>query len=165
MAELKLKRKSLPSSPDDPFADFREIALLEVEQQFNYRHSLGKTSKFFLGLKEGRLLATKCAACSSVYMPPRAVCPKDLEVTEWLELSGKGTLESWTLCPYTPSYAETATPYILAYVRLEGTSSLFLHQLRNVESNKLKHGLGIKTVFSMSAAHHPLEYFWFEADI
>lgn len=161
----KLEQKTLPSFPNDPFEDFREIALLEIQQQFNYRHSFGKTSKFFFGLKEGKLLATKCAACGSAYMPPRAVCPKDLEVTKWLELSGKGTLESWTLCPYPVTYAETEVPYILAYVRLEGTSSLFLHQLRRVEPNKLKHRLEVEAVFSQSAVRHPLEYFWFEASV
>ena len=159
---LNLERKTLSSPPDDPFADFREIALLEVQQQFNYRHSLGKTSKFFLGLAEGKLFATKCEICGSIYMPPRAVCPKDLEVTKWLELSGKGTLESWTLCPYPIAYAETETPFILAYVRLEGTDSLFLHQFRNVAISTLHYGLQVQIVFGQQAAGHPLNYVWFE---
>jgi len=162
MAEFKLERKTLPPTEDDAFQDFREIALLEFHHQFDYRHSLGKTSKFFLALEEGKLLATKCEACGSVYMPPRAVCPKDLNVTEWLELSGKGTLESWTLCPYPPSYAQTETPYILAYVRLEGTSSLFLHQLRKVSVDDLRYGLKVKVAFAQSAVRHPLDYIWFE---
>ena len=165
MAEFRLAKKNLPSSPDDPFADFREIALLELKHEFHYRHSLGKASKFFLGLEEGKLLATQCTACGFIYMPPRAVCPEDLEATKWLELSGKGTLESWTLCTYPVSYAETEVPCILAYVRLEGTSSLFLHQLRRAEPDKLENGLGVKAVFSQSAVRHPLEYFWFEVSI
>ena len=159
---LKLEQTTIPSSENDPFQDFREIALLEVKHQFDYRHSLGKSSKFFLGLKEGKLLATICDVCGAVYMPPRAVCPKDLSVTRWLELSGLGQLESWTLCPYPVSYARTETPYILAYVRLEGTESLFLHQLRGVKEADLQHGLNVKTVFSQHAENHPLEYIWFE---
>lgn len=160
MAELKCQ--TVPSPKDDAFKEFREIALLEVQHQFNYRHSLGKTSKFFRGLEEGKLLATKCKFCGSVYMPPRAVCPKDLNVTEWLELSGGSTLESWTLCPYLPAYAETETPYILAYVRLEGTNSLFLHQLRGADVDTLRYGLSVKVVFGQDAVKHPLERFWFE---
>ncbi len=162
MAELKLERKVLANDDGDTFRHFREIALLEVEHQFTYRHSLGKVSKFFLGLEEGKLFATKCATCGTVFMPPRAVCSKDLKATEWLELLGSGSLESWTVCPYPPSYAETEKPYVLAYVRLDGTSSLFLHQLRQVQGKDLRNGLRVKTVFSKEAKRHPLEYFWFE---
>lgn len=162
MAELKLERQTLASIPNDGFHDFREVALLEVKQQFNYRHSLGKTSKFFLGLQEGKVFATRCEACGSMYMPPRAVCSTDLQVTKWLELSGEGVLESWTLCLYPVSYAKTEKPFVLAYVRLEGTTSLLLHQLRNADIESLHYGLKVKMVFGTEATHHPLELCWFE---
>lgn len=158
----ELESRTLNRQPDDAFKNFREIALLTITHQFSYRHSLGKTSKFFLELKNGKLFATKCPVCSAVYMPPRAVCPQDLQVTEWLELSGKGTLASWTVCPYPPSYVATETPYILAYIRLEGTESLFLHQLRKVAPEQLYHGLELKAVFGTVATKHPLDYIWFE---
>ena len=159
--ESKLGQQSL-SFEQDSFEDFRDIELLDIKHEFQYRHSLGKVSKFFLALEEGKLLATKCERCQTVWTPPRAVCPNDLTVTHWLELSGKGTLESWTLCPKAPSYAKTDEPYILAYVRLEGASTLFLHQLRNCNTNALAYGLEVKTVFGPSAVKHPLELFWFE---
>jgi len=152
----------MPSTDGDSFADFREIALLEIQQSFNYRHSFGKTSKFFLALAEKKLLATQCPKCSAVYMPPRAICRHDLTSTSWLELSAKGHLESWTLCPHSVSYAQTETPYILAYIKLEGTQSLFLHQLRNINSEELKFGLELKAVFADSMTNHPLDQFWFE---
>lgn len=146
----------------DPYAAFREVALLELEQRFHYRHSFGKTSRFFLGLEEGKLLATRCPSCSSVWLPPRAVCPEDLAVTAWVELSGLGTLASWTVCPHAPVYAGTESPYILAYVALDGARSLFMHQLRNVEPETLRHGQGVQAVFSQGPAGHPLHRFWFE---
>ncbi len=152
----------MPVFKADSFADFRDIALLEYQQEFSYRHSFGKTSKFFLALADKQLLATQCPVCSSIFMPPRAVCPKDLNPTKWLELSGSGTLESWTLCPFPVSYAKTESPYILAYIRLEGTQSLFLHQLRNINSADLSFGLNIKVVFGESMQKHPLDQFWFE---
>ena len=152
----------MPSEREDAFADFKEIALLETQQSFTYRHSFGKTSKFFLALAEKKLLATQCPKCSAVYMPPRAICRQDLTSTTWLELSGKGRLESWTLCPNAVSYAQTETPYILAYVKLEGTQSLFLHQLRNISLEELNFGLELKAVFAPTMTNHPLDQFWFE---
>ena len=160
MTDSRLESRTLTTLADDPFKAFRDIALLEVHQQFTYRHSLGKVSKFFLELEKGRLFASRCAACGSVYMPPRAVCPKDLSVTEWLELSGRGTLKSWTLCSRAPGYARTGEPYLLAYVKLEGTDSLFLHQLK-ASADSLSYDLDVKTVFG-HAAQHPLECMWFE---
>lgn len=158
---MHLQRRTLASSADDPFKDFREIALLEISQQFNYRHSFGKVSRFFFELANGKLFATRCKACGRVYMPPRAVCPDDLKVTEWLELSGHGRLVSWTLCQRAPAYAKTTAPYLLAYVRLDGTESLFLNQLKNVSVNEIEHQLEVKTVFAEHAGH-PLERMWFE---
>ncbi|UCC74427.1 MAG: Zn-ribbon domain-containing OB-fold protein [Gemmatimonadota bacterium] len=147
---------------EDPFADFREVLLLGLEHRFRYRHSLGKSSRFFLALEEGVLLATRCERCGRVWLPPRPVCPNDLQVTRWTELSGKGTLESWTLCPRAPHYARTGEPYLLAYVALEGVSTLFLHQLRGVGPDALQHGMELHAVFGNEPVDHPLERFWFE---
>jgi uncharacterized OB-fold protein len=146
----------------DPFEDFREVMLVELRHQFSYQHSLGKSSKFFLGLARAELWATRCERCEAVFMPPRAVCAHDLSVTYWQQLSGNGVLESWTLCPYPPAYAVTESPYILAYVRLDGTDSLFLHQLRQVKEEDLYHGLAVSAVFADTAHKHPLDMMWFE---
>ena len=161
-AEREARRVASPLPGDDPFADFREIMLLEVEHAFRYRHSLGKVSRFFLGLEQGKLLATRCKDCGKVWLPPRAICPEDLSVTEWVELPGGGVLESWTICPVVPRYLETDAPYVLAYVRFDGASTSFLHQLRGANIDTLRYGLPVKAVFSPRAERHPLEQIWFE---
>ena len=54
----------------DPFADFRRVMLLEPEQRFRYRHSLGKTSPLLPGPRGGcpaRL--PRCAAAGSGSRP------------------------------------------------------------------------------------------------
>ena len=164
MSEKVASDSLKPSKVEARVATDSDVVLLDVQHQFQYRHSLGKVSKFFDALEEKKLLATKCESCGGVYMPARAHCPTDLNPTTWFELSGKGTLESWSLCPYPPNYATTDKPYILAYVRLEGTDSLFLHQLRFADVDSLKHGMPTKTVFGDFATKHPLELFWFELD-
>ena len=148
----------------DPFEEFREVTLLGVEQSFKYRHSLGKNSKFFLALEEGKLLATKCEKCAKVWIPPRPICPEDLSVTTWVELSGRGTLESWTVCPKAPAYAKAEEPYTLAYVRFDGASTLFLQQLRNPRNVELHYGLRVQAVFAEDSVDHPLQLFWLEPE-
>lgn len=156
------KRSKVETRIDTATDTNSDVVLLDVQHQFQYRHSLGKVSKFFDALEEKKLLATRCEGCGGVYMPPRTLCPKDLKPTSWIELSGEGTLESWTLCPYPPNYVKTDNPYVLAYVRLDGTNSSFLHQLRFADADNLEYGMKIKTVFGDFATKHPLELFWFE---
>lgn len=147
---------------EDPFADFREVELLRLEQSFRYRHSLGKVSRFFLALEEEKLLATRCPDCGRVWLPPRPLCAEDLTVTSWTELSGRGRVVSWTLCPRAPRYARTGEPYLLAYLELEGASTLFLQRLREVTPEEMYYGLSVRVVFAAEPVEHPLELFWFE---
>jgi uncharacterized OB-fold protein len=146
---------------DDPFAAFREVLRLERSLTVTTRHSLGKTSRFFVALAAGQLLASRCPRCGSVWLPPRAVCPTDLSVTTWTELSGAGTLVSWTSPAAQPSSAQPAPP-LLAYLALDGASTLFLHRLRTADPGALHHGLPVGIVYATEPVDHPLELCWFE---
>jgi uncharacterized OB-fold protein len=43
-------------------------------------------------------MAARCTACGSLYLPPRALCPHCYGTDmEWVELSGEGRLEGYTL--------------------------------------------------------------------
>jgi len=74
----------------------------------------GLTSKFWEGLKNRKLLASKCNDCGERFFPPRGLCPKCLsENIGWVELSGKGRLHSWTEVHYL-----TPKPYMLGVIDL-----------------------------------------------
>jgi hypothetical protein len=88
----KLAEQTVPDPlgrDPDPWADFRDIEIIELNWRQTYRHSLGKYSRFFLELEKGRFLATACPECEKVWAPPRPVCPDDLTITQWKELSGR----------------------------------------------------------------------------
>jgi uncharacterized OB-fold protein len=144
---------------DDPYADFREVVRVDQTLAVTTRHSLGKTSRFFVGLAEQRLLASRCPSCHRVWLPPRVHCPHDLAVTTWTELSGRGTLVSWTA----PSGAPTDPPFWLAYLALDGADTLFLHRLVAPEG-ALRYGLPVRVAFGEGPVEHPLELCWFEPD-
>lgn len=48
-------------------------------------------------LNEGKLMGSKCNACETLYVPPRALCPgcRDSEMA-WTETSGEGRLAAFT---------------------------------------------------------------------
>lgn len=151
----------------DPWAAFREIEIIDLAWSQQYRHSLGKYSRFFLALEEQRFLATACAACGKVWSPPRPVCPDCLQITAWRELSGRGTLVSWSVLHYAPKMlaASLETPYVLGYVRLDGADTCFAHLLRGVgDGQDLQHGMRVRVVYPPGPVDHPIMLMAFEVD-
>ncbi|MEM7797709.1 MAG: Zn-ribbon domain-containing OB-fold protein [Chloroflexota bacterium] len=152
--------------PVDPWADFREIEIIGLEWTQSYKHSLGKYSKFFLALEEGKFLATTCPPCNNkTFVPPRPACPDCLLPARWVELSGRGQLISWSVLHYAPKMLadKLQTPYVLAYVKLDGADTLFAHLLTN--TTELRYGMPVKVVYSREdEVDHPIMLFSFEPD-
>lgn len=148
----------------DPWADFREIEVLGLEWVHQYQHSLGKYSRFFLELENRRFLATRCPTCQKVWTPPRPVCPHELTITEWVELSGRGQVVSFAVLHHAPSMlAFLPTPYVLAYVKLEGADTLFAHLLQNDgDISQVQHGLPVQVVYREGPVEHPILLMAFE---
>ena len=144
---------------DDIWADFRDVQRITLEFTQQYKYSLGKVSRFFNALEQGRFLATRCAQCGKVYAPPRPLCPDCLAVTEWVELSGEGELKTWSTLHFSPgSNADVnalATPYALAYVLLDGADTLFPHILRAAPAD-LRIGIRVRVAYSEAPVSHPI---------
>lgn len=168
MADVTNKLKSLVvedplGRKPDPWADFRHVEVIELNWHQTYRHSLGKYSRFFLELENERFLATRCPECETVWSPPRPVCPRELAVTEWIELSGRGRLAGYSILHYAPSMApDLETPYVLAYVEMEGADTLFAHLLRNVEQDRIAIGMPVHVVYDAGPVSHPILLMAFE---
>lgn len=63
------------------------------------------------------LLASLCTRCSRYFFPQRAYCGACAErTTETVELSGRGTLASFTRVHRKPEYSLIDPPYLLAEV-------------------------------------------------
>jgi uncharacterized OB-fold protein len=79
-----------------------------------------KVSEFAVHLKEGRLMASVCRNCGNRTFPPRADCPDCLaEDFEYVELSGHGTVYTFTTITAAPTGFEDVAPYTVAVVDLE----------------------------------------------
>jgi len=143
----------------DLWADFRVVERLNLAFTQTYVHSLGKYSRFFVELENGRFMATRCLNCQRVYAPPRPLCPDCLKITEWVELLGIGTVETFSVLHFSPgSNADVealTTPYVLAYVLLDGASTLFPHLL--VASPESVHiGMRVRVDYSSGPVFHPI---------
>lgn len=86
------------------------------------------TSFFWEGARKERLLIQRCDRCGYYQHWPRACCKRCLSFElSPAEVSGRGTLYSYTVCvhPFDP-WLESRLPYVLAVVELEEQPNLKL---------------------------------------
>lgn len=106
---------------------------------FLYPKISTSTEKFWKGLKERKLLAQKCKKCGERFFPPRARCPECLsDKLDWVELSGKGELYSWSEV-YMPPLA-FGDSFILGIIDLEEKVGRIITRIE-VEPEKLVIGM------------------------
>lgn len=152
---------------DDVWAQFRQVERITLELTQSYKYSLGKYSRFFIELENRRFMATRCPDCNKVYAPPRPLCPNCLAVTDWVELSGAGELKTWSVLHFSPGSNDDVraleTPYILAYVLLDGADTLFPH-LFKAPLDGVRSGMRVRVAFSDGPVQHPIHLMYFVAD-
>ncbi len=123
-------------------------AILEVPDkiEMNYRYSYGGLSRFFSEIKKNRrLFGARCARCRKVYMPPRASCSVCDEPTQWVPLAGSGSIVAATTVYYATSRFFDQTPFVCAYIKLDGADTALLQNVRS--DVPLPAGSRVKAVF------------------
>jgi uncharacterized OB-fold protein len=104
-----------------------------------------KVADFVNYLEEGEIAATKCKACGKLYFPPRANCIDCLSSdVEWIPLSGKGKLITYTTANFAPAGFEA--PYTLALAELEEGVRVFTRISKDVKQDEIELGMNVKLV-------------------
>jgi uncharacterized OB-fold protein len=81
---------------------------------------ISKNLKFYEGLKEGKVYATRCKDCGRIYFPPNVDCPECLsQSVEWVELSSEAEIETFTHVVVRPTTFQQNKPYTVAIGRLK----------------------------------------------
>ncbi len=79
-----------------------------------------KVDGFAQHLRDGRLMASRCKDCGAVSFPPRADCEACMSGDfEFMEVSGKGRLHTFTRIVAAPTGFEDVAPYVVGVVDLE----------------------------------------------
>ncbi|MEE9600783.1 MAG: Zn-ribbon domain-containing OB-fold protein [Thermoplasmata archaeon] len=96
------------------------------------------------------LVGTRCGNCGDIDFPPRSVCPKcgrkSLGKMERLQLSGHGTVVSYTVVHDAPSGFEAIRPYSLAIIELEEGARL-TSQVIDCDPAEIGIGMPVEAVF------------------
>ena len=109
----------------------KEPALvIEWPRKLIHYHTYGQLSKFFEGLKEGKLFATRCSNPNCLekrlWLPPRTDCPDCCQPMEWMELPQPviGEIYTFTKVEYAGTGIELSTPYWQIDVKLPGLATI-----------------------------------------
>jgi len=116
---------------------------------------IGKIVKFWEGLKEGKVYATKCKKCGKLYFPPAADCPECLTSDmEWVQLSDEAEIETFTYVVIRPTSFSQSKPYTVAIGRLkEGVR--VLAWLTGFKLSETKVGLKVKLAAKITPEGNP----------
>ncbi len=101
----------------------------------------------------GRLVIKRCAACGQAHHYPRVLCPFcSSDRTEWQNVSGRGTIYSFSVMRRVP------VPYALAYVTLEEGVTMMTN-IVDCDLDAIRIGQAVKVVFKPTDGGPPVPMF------
>ena len=91
-------------------------------------------ARFLAGLREGKVLGTRCPQCRRVLVPARSFCPRCfVDTSEWVQVSERGRLRTYTIINYRFEGQPKKPPYIIGIIDLEGADVGFVHFIGEVD--------------------------------
>jgi uncharacterized OB-fold protein len=119
---------------DDRFKKFGTVSFTAIS----------KTNDFIRYLEEGKVMGTRCKGCGGVYFPPRSDCSACLDSdVEWFEVTGNGTLLSFSELQYGPVGFEDDLPYTIALLDY-GDYKVFGRISQEISYEDLRVGMELK---------------------
>jgi len=113
---------------------------VEYDLHLHYRWAVGDVAKrFFEGLKQRKILGTKCPKCKRVLVPARTFCPRCfVKTSDWLEVGQRGNLRTFTIINFRYPNQVREPPYIVGIIELEGADTGFVHYIGGVDLTDLE---------------------------
>lgn len=104
-----------------------------------YDYSLGEVAgKFMEGLKQGKILATRCSKSGLTYLPPRSYCERSFEPCDgWVEAGLEGVIEASTIV-VRGFQGKRSPPVAIAFVKLDGIDSAIGNYVDELDLTDLK---------------------------
>jgi uncharacterized OB-fold protein len=103
--------------------------------------------QFYKFLSEGKLMAGKCQTCGKIHLPPRPLCDNCLgQQFQWLPLSDKGKLLTYTVIHIAPQQFQQLAPYAVGIVEFEGNLKI-PGMIQGVTQEQLQIGMALTLDF------------------
>ncbi len=108
--------------------------------------AITKINDFIDYLEQGKVMASRCKDCGTVFFPPRADCYKCLDSNmDWIEVSGTGRLVTYSKLEYAPIGFGDDLPYAIAVLDY-GDYKVFGRIAGSVPEEEIRIGMEMTTV-------------------
>ena len=116
----------------NPAEPARHVLTERVTLQYDY--AFGEVVGTFMdGLKNRKILATRCSKSAMVYLPPRAFCERSFEKCDsWVEAGQEGVIEASTIV-VRGFEGSRPPPIAVAFVRLDGVDSAIVNYVEGLD--------------------------------
>ena len=145
--EVKIKRRK-------KMEELKNVVVEKIPIAASFSWSVGKyMDRYIKELKNKKLFGVKCSKCGYVYLPPRMICGSCFtKIEEWVEVSDKGTVESFTIGQVeldreVGGLKELEEPEIIGLTKHDETDSCVVHRLGEVKPEDVKIGMRVQAVW------------------
>jgi uncharacterized OB-fold protein len=113
---------------------------------------------FWEAAARDRLVLPHCPACGTFIWYPRSFCPDcHAPEIEWTDVSGHGTVYSFTVCQRGPGPWAERVPYVIAYVELDEGPRV-LTNIVGASPERVRIGDRVTAVFEPAGATKVLRF-------
>jgi uncharacterized protein len=103
--------------------------------------------QFYKFLQQCKLMAGKCLKCGKIHLPPRPLCDNCYSTEfQWVEISGKGKLLTYSIIHVAPPQFQSLTPYTVGILELESGLKI-PGMIQNLTQEQLKIGMPLTVDF------------------
>jgi hypothetical protein len=126
------------------------IKSIVTPSRVDYTYSIGgAAARFFLHLKEGRIVGQRCTKCHRVYVPARAICPRcGVPTDEEVEVAGKGTVTTYCVVRVPSENIDLKLPYTAAHILLDGADIPFFALIQECDAADVRMGMRVEAVWA-----------------
>ena len=127
----------------------KDPMVIENPKTWSHYHTYGGWGKFFEGLRNSKILATRCtnSQCAEkrLFLPPRCECVDCWHPTEWIEAPQKGKVYTWSEVRYPGELFKLPAGTCLISVELEGVCTKLMSWMKE---GKPEIGMPVKAIFN-----------------
>lgn len=133
----------------------KDHGVLTEEITLRYDYSLGEVAGTFMeGLRNRKIMATRCSKSAMVYLPPRAFCERSFaRCDSWVEAGSEGVIEASTIV-VRGFEGSRPPPVAVAFVRLDGVDSAIANYVEGLDfadidaaKERIKPGARVRVAF------------------
>jgi uncharacterized OB-fold protein len=125
------------------------VKYVETNVRLPYRYWAGDDkARFLRGLKDKKLIGSKCSETGKVFVPPLVNSPESFApCAEFVEVSNRGVVTTFCIVNIPVIGRELQLPYVAASVALDGADLSIFSAVQECEPEDVRMGMRVEAVW------------------